>query len=55
MTALNVRHVGIVTNDLKSQLIFTKDLGFKNCKQMNETDPSLSNLMSLKVKVKQLR
>ena len=49
MTALNVRHVGIVTNDLKKSINFyTKILGFKIVRPMNETDPSLSNLMSLK-------
>ena len=49
MTALNVRHVGIVTNDLKKSINFySKILGFKIVRQMNETDPSLSNLMSLK-------
>ena len=49
MTTLNVRHVGIVTNNLKKSINFySKILGFKIVKQMNETDPSLSNLMSLK-------
>ena len=57
MTALNVRHVGIVTNDLKKSINFySKILGFKIVRQMNETDPSLSNLMSLKkVKVKTVK
>ena len=57
MTALNVRHVGIVTNDLKKSINFySKTLGFKIVRQMNETDPSLSNLMSLKkVKVKTVK
>ena len=49
MTALNVRHVGIVTKNLKSSIKFYKDiLGFKIVKKMEETDPSLSKLMDLK-------
>ena len=57
MTALNVRHFGIFTNDLKKSINFySKILGFKIVRQMNETDPSLSNLMSLKkVKVKTVK
>ena len=40
MTTLNVRHVGIVTNNLKKSINFySKILGFKIVKQMNETDP----------------
>ena len=49
MTALNVRHVGIVTKNLKSSIKFYKDiLGFQIIKKMEETDPSLSQLMDLK-------
>ena len=49
MTALTVRHVGIVTKNLKSSIKFYKDiLGFKIIKKMEETDPSLSQLMDLK-------
>ncbi len=49
MTALNVRHVGIVTSNLKSSINFYRNiLGFKIVKQMKETDPSLSKLMKLK-------
>jgi len=49
MTAVNVRHVGIVTNDLKKSLSFyRKILGFKIVKKMKETHPSLSNIMALK-------
>ena len=49
MTAINVRHVGIVTADLKRSLNFyRKVLGFKIVKKMKETHPSLSNIMALK-------
>jgi glyoxylase I family protein len=49
MTALNVRHVGIVTNNLKASIIFYREtLGFKIIKKMKETHPSLSNIMNLK-------
>ena len=49
MTALNVKHVGIVTTNLKKSLNFYRDvLGFKIIKKMKETHPSLSNIMSLK-------
>jgi len=53
MTALNVRHVGIVTHNLKNSILFyRKILGFKIIKKMKETHPSLSNIMNLrKVKV----
>ena len=48
MTALNVRHVGVVTKDLNKSLKFYRDvLGFKVVK-MRETDRSLSDLMGLK-------
>ena len=49
MTALNVRHVGVVTKDLNKSLKFYRDvLGFKVVKKMRETDRSLSDLMGLK-------
>ena len=49
MTALNVRHVGVVTNDLQKSLRFYRDvLGFKVVKKWRETDESLSALMGLK-------
>ena len=49
MTAVNVRHVGIVTTNLKESLNFYKKiLGFKIVKKMKETDRSLSNIMALK-------
>ena len=49
MTALNVRHVGVVTNDLQKSLRFYRNvLGFKVVKKMKETDESLSALMGLK-------
>ena len=49
MTAINVRHVGIVTTDLKRSLNFyRKVLGFKIVKKMKETHPSLSDIMALK-------
>ena len=52
MTALNVRHVGVVTKDLNKSLKFYRDvLGFKVVKKMRETDRSLSDLMGLKVQV----
>jgi glyoxylase I family protein len=49
MTVLNVRHVGIVTLDLKASIKFyTKILGFKIIKKMKETHPSLSLIMNLR-------
>jgi catechol 2,3-dioxygenase-like lactoylglutathione lyase family enzyme len=49
MTALNVRHVGIVTQNLRQSILFYKKfLGFKIIKKMKETHPSLSYLMNLR-------
>lgn len=49
MIALNLRHVGIVTNNLNRSIKFYRDiLGFKIIKKMNETGSNLSKVMGLK-------
>lgn len=49
MTALNLRHVGIVTANLNRSIKFYKDiLGFKIIKKMDETGSNLSRIMGLK-------
>lgn len=48
MTAENIRHVGIVTNNLKRSLRFYKDiLKFKTVKKMNESGSALSKIFAL--------
>ena len=48
MTALNVRHVGVVTKDLNKSLKFYRDvLGFKVVKKMRETKGLMKLWLSL--------
>ena len=48
MTAKNIRHVGIVTKNLKKSLRFYKDiLKFKTVKKMNESGSALSKIFAL--------
>ena len=49
MTAVNLRHVGIVSGNLSKSIRFYKDvLGFKIIKKMDETGSNLSKIMGLK-------
>tara|TARA_B110000503_G_C6991513_1_gene347559 strand:+ start:395 stop:841 length:447 start_codon:yes stop_codon:yes gene_type:complete len=49
MTTTNLRHVGIVSNNLNRSIKFYKDiLGFKIIKKMNESGSNLSKVMGLK-------
>ena len=49
MTTTNLRHVGIVSNNLNRSIKFYKDiLGFKIIKKMNENGSNLSKAMGLK-------
>ena len=49
MTTENIRHVGIVTKDLKKSLKFYKEiLKFRTVKKMNESGIALSKIFALK-------
>ena len=45
----NIRHVGIVVNDLEKSLMFyTKNLGFVVSKRMDESGPFIDKILGLK-------